>query len=269
MKLRIVSDLHLEVQGREEPERFDLPPHGDDRDTVLVLAGDIDVDKHACRFALRYAQQFRAVVQVLGNHEYYKGGSPQRLPEKLQSQMEEARAQNVHVLEDRAVDVGTCRFIGATLWTDFNDGDEVAMMAARHGMNDFRRIRCGTRSAPYMRRFLPHHAFALHRASLRFIEREVVMAREAGQSPVVVSHHAPYVSGGTAQSQLAFSYGSDLSSLIQSTRPALWIHGHTHDCADFVLGQTRVVSNPRGYAGIEPVEGFDPDLSVDVSNGRK
>ena len=267
MKLRIASDLHLEVHGRQEPERFDLPPHRDDHESVLVLAGDTDVDKHACRFALRYAQRFRAVVQVLGNHEYYKGGSPQRLPEKLRDQLREAQADNAHVLENAAVDIGPCRFIGATLWTDFNGGDEVAMMAARQGMNDFRRIRCGTGAAPYMRRFQPQHAFALHRASRRFIEHEVNSAREAGQRPVVVSHHAPYLPGGAAQSQLGFSYGSDLRSLIERSRPALWIHGHTHDCVDFVLDRTRIVSNPRGYAGIEPVEGFDPDFAVEVDCG--
>jgi calcineurin-like phosphoesterase family protein len=31
----------------------------------------------------------------------------------------------------------------------------------------------------------------------------------------------------------------------------LWIHGHTHDDFDYVINQTRVVCNPRGYVKYE------------------
>jgi hypothetical protein len=32
----------------------------------------------------------------------------------------------------------------------------------------------------------------------------------------------------------------------------LWTHGHTHDPFDYMVGKTRVVCNPRGYAGHDP-----------------
>jgi hypothetical protein len=47
-------------------------------------------------------------------------------------------------------------------------------------------------------------------------------------------------------------YHSDLSEFILD-RPAikLWTHGHTHEEFDYMIGDTRVVCNPRGYIGYE------------------
>jgi predicted phosphohydrolase len=267
MEIRYMNDLHLEVSGRGDTRRdprFSLPVGAADRERVLVLAGDIDVDARAVDLALRMAPEFRAVVQILGNHEYYRWGSPQRLPVKLHNRVVEAGAANVHVLENGAVDVGGVRFIGATLWTDFNAGDAAAMYDARNVMNDFRRIRYGPSGAPYAHRFLPRDARFLHRISRDFIEQAVGEAHDVGRTPVVVTHHAPYPPAGPNGPPLSFSYGSDLAALIERCRPSLWIHGHTHESVDTWIGSTRVVSNPRGYAGIEPVEEFDVERRVAV-----
>lgn len=267
MELRVMSDLHLEIAGRgqgKKDEPFVLDCIDADRDRVLVLAGDTDVDRHAAAFAARQAPSFRAVIQVLGNHEYYKGGSPQRLPAKLREHLAAAGVDNVHVLENTTVDVGGVRFIGATLWTNFNGADPEALRVARHTMNDFQRIRCGTEAAPYVHRFLPQVALRLHRASRAFIEQAVADARAEAMVPVVVTHHAPYPPEGPNGPPLSFSYGSDLGALINRVRPALWIHGHTHECVDTTLHGCRVVANGRGYAGIEPVPGFDPNRVVRV-----
>jgi hypothetical protein len=45
-------------------------------------------------------------------------------------------------------------------------------------------------------------------------------------------------------------YASDLSELIlDNPQIVLWTHGHMHDPSDYMVGSTRVVCNPRGYAG--------------------
>jgi hypothetical protein len=46
-------------------------------------------------------------------------------------------------------------------------------------------------------------------------------------------------------------------------RVELWIYGHTHRASDLEVEGTRVISNPRGYPH-EPVDGFDPELVVDL-----
>jgi Icc-related predicted phosphoesterase len=73
---------------------------------------------------------------------------------------------------------------------------------------------------------------------------------------VVVGHHAPskasthprYLNDTTMNG----AYSSDLSEFILD-RPQikLWVHGHTHDSFDYMIGSTRVVCNPRGYDGHE------------------
>ena len=47
-------------------------------------------------------------------------------------------------------------------------------------------------------------------------------------------------------------YSSDLDSfIINHPQIKLWTHGHTHDVFDYVIGETRIVCNPRGYHGYE------------------
>ena len=48
------------------------------------------------------------------------------------------------------------------------------------------------------------------------------------------------------------AYHSDLTEFIMD-RPEikLWVHGHMHDDFDYMIGDTRVVCNPRGYIGYE------------------
>ncbi len=65
LSLRVMSDLHLEVAGRSAKRgdaSFTLDCDAEDRQRVLVLAGDIDVDRQAAVFAVRYASDFRAVI---------------------------------------------------------------------------------------------------------------------------------------------------------------------------------------------------------------
>ena len=35
--------------------------------------------------------------------------------------------------------------------------------------------------------------------------------------------------------------------MIGRGKPALWLHGHVHNSNDYMVGGTRVVSNPKGH----------------------
>jgi hypothetical protein len=44
------------------------------------------------------------------------------------------------------------------------------------------------------------------------------------------------------------AYSSDLSEFIlDHPQIKLWTHGHTHDVFDYMIGDTRILCNPRGY----------------------
>jgi len=249
MRIRILSDLHLEFGP------FKPPPVDAD---LVVLAGDIHKGANGVRWA---NERFSVpVIYVLGNHEFYGKEIHHTL-----TKCREAAAPHVHVLDRDAVEVGGYRFLGVTLWTDFDLFDEIRRMpvfeACQSGMNDFKVIRYNTNNT--YRRFSPPAARALHRRGREWLEQQLA----AGDSPrtVVVTHHAPHrgsLAPEFAHDLVSAAYVSDLSALMGSV--TLWIHGHTHTSFDYLVDGTRVVCNPRGYAPNDLNPGFDPELVVEV-----
>ncbi len=43
----------------------------------------------------------------------------------------------------------------------------------------------------------------------------------------------------------------------------LWVHGHTHYSFDYMVGNCRVICNPRGYSNIDNPD-FNPNLVVEI-----
>jgi predicted phosphodiesterase len=252
MKIRILSDLHNEF-GRAE-----LPPTKAD---VVVLAGDVDVGIRGVSFAQQlFGEQI--VLYVAGNHEYYGHGIP-ALTHELRAA---ADRTNVRYLEKEAIVINGVRFLGTTLWTDFNLFGPAraaeAMTAAGLWLNDFRQIK---NTLGQTRRFLnPEDALELHAECRTWLANH--LAAPWNGPSVVVTHHAPSRSSVPRQhlnNVLSAAFTSDLEQLITEKAPDLWIHGHTHHCVDYRVGKTRVVSNQRGYPH-EPVGGFTPGFVVDL-----
>lgn len=255
MKIWIVSDLHLE---------FGVPfvrPANLDAD-VLLCAGDLLTRgiSPSIEWLAAHVAPSMPVIFIAGNHEFYRASVRESIKE---GRALAARLPNVHFLENDVVDIGDVRFLGGTLWTDFRlrDGDpELAMAAAQTGMNDYRKIKMS--KVPYQK-FRPIHAYRKHQETRAFLASE--LARPVGRKMVVVTHHAPSarsISLDFRNDPLSACYAADLETLIAETQPALWVHGHVHHRNDYLIGRSRVVSNPRGYPG----EGtnFDPAFTVEI-----
>jgi predicted phosphodiesterase len=250
MKIHVLSDLHLEFSDFRPPET--------DAD-VVVLAGDINKGDAGMGWA-RASFPDQPILYVAGNHEFY---GRERL-ETLARLRIVARECGVHFLDDEAVEIGGVRFLGATLWTDFelfgSDEKPWCMKDAQDFMNDFRVINEGGKV------FSPMDSVRLHQKSLAWLERE--LQRPSGKT-VVVTHHLPSrqsVVERFQKSALSAAFASNLEHLFGP--PAdLWIHGHTHDPLDYEVMGTRVVCNPRGYvtfnSGPENFD-FNPALVVEI-----
>lgn len=249
MRIHLLSDLHLE-HGAYTPE---LP-----RADVVVLAGDIDVGLRGLTWA---AEQYAGtpVVYVPGNHEYYRHTMPRHTADMTAL----ARKLRVHLLVESGVMLHGMRFLGCTLWTDFElfgTPTDAAMVEADIRRNDYHVIRM----APPHRRLRPSDTIAMHASARSWLERE--LARAPDVPTVVVTHHAPSaLSLGPrfTGDLIAASYASDLTALMERSGPMLWMHGHTHYCTDYTIGPTRVVSNACGYP-MAPVDGFRPEYVVDL-----
>ena len=254
VRLYVLSDLHL------EREQFAPPPVEAD---VIVLAGDISVGTRGLDWARRRAHG-RTVLYVVGNHELY-GHS---LPGLIDELREAASGSSVHVLENEELIVGDVRFLGCTLWSDFDfDGAErraEAMLLSERVVNDYGQIKIGSDG----RALAPEDTRRIHLASRAWLAERLAQTHPG--PTVVVTHHAPLIRTRPASPvlrALAGAFASDVTALMGSDRVALWIFGHTHRVADLEVRGTRVVSNPRGYPH-QPVVGFDPQMVIEVGGDR-
>jgi Icc-related predicted phosphoesterase len=247
MKLHIQSDLHTEFADFVPPET--------DADAV-ILAGDIGVGVEGVRWAARHYPD-RPVIYVPGNHEFYGHDID------LTAEFRAAAPDNITVLSDDVLVLDGVRFLGSTLWTDFNlHGEGEAWFArerARRCMNDFVRIRQGGH------KFRPEDSVVLHEASRTWLMGQLEQAFDG--PTVVVTHHLPAlksIAPGYANDPLNPAFASRLEGVIERYQPTLWIHGHTHDSCGYELFQSRVVCNPRGYPGEYGRARFKPALTVVV-----
>lgn len=265
MKIWVLSDMHTEFGPWE-------PPTIPDAD-VCVIPGDIAAGAvQAIDWCREHVLPHMPIVTVLGNHEFY-GSNIER---ELKLGREYAPHAGVHLLENSSVIIDGVRFLGCTLWTNFDllaNGDPGAQMtalaASRAGMNDFQRIKLKDFSKD---RFHPEDARDTHQHSVAWLESQ--LATEFVGDTVVVTHHCPSpqsVHPRFRRELLSASYASDLEPLIERYQPALWLHGHTHDSYDYSIGATRVLCNPRGYppekrAKVQTPENtaFDPGLVAEI-----
>jgi Icc-related predicted phosphoesterase len=251
-----ISDLHL---ARAEGWSTGHIPDAD----VAVVAGDVcEGVVPAVDWLSIHIRPHMPVVFVPGNHEFYG----ECLPQALMAAKDAATQADIHLLDGDAVIINGARFVGATLWTDYalhGEGFRVgSIMAARTGLNDHRRVAWSKQ--PWLR-FRPEEAEALHHQSLLQIESHLAQRHDG--PTVVVTHHAPHplsLPDKFRSSLLSSAYASDLIDLITRCGPDLWVHGHTHHAVDYHLGNTRFLSNPRGYTHERKATGFEPQLVVEV-----
>lgn len=99
---------------------------------------------------------------------------------------------------------------------------------------------------------------------MKWLKEEV--KKHQGEKFIIVTHHAPSLRSipkSYRTDSLSAAYASHLDSFVESSGAKLWIHGHIHTQQDYMIGNTRVICNPRGYPN-EPNEDFIQDLVVDI-----
>jgi Icc-related predicted phosphoesterase len=102
--------------------------------------------------------------------------------------------------------------------------------------------------------FSPEDAVEDHKKMFGFI-KSVVEGRN-DEKFVVVGHHAPSRKSThpryASEELMNGGYSSSLDEYIMDhPQIKLWTHGHTHEDFDYMIGDTRIVCNPRGYINYE------------------
>ncbi|MGO7319408.1 metallophosphoesterase [Rhizobium ruizarguesonis] len=155
MKIWAFSDLHLGLGDLD----YELElPEAD----ICVVAGDVMSPPLASvKWLHQHIGKRMPVVFVAGNHEYYG----QVYVDALAAMIADRGAHpGVHFLENSQAVIGGVRFLGATLWTDFDlyKHQLEGMRVAHAFMNDYRTIMY--RLSP-PERLTPQHTLNFHRES--------------------------------------------------------------------------------------------------------
>lgn len=238
-------------------------------------------------FFYNCCNEFPHVIYIAGNHEHYHGDFSTTLKDLKRNLKYLPNLQvldkEVWILHEEVM------FIGGTLWTDMNKEDPLTLYHIKDYMNDYRCVKNSNRMVTYnvpvykkdengnlvtekvgeinktieigmkkqerVSSFSPEDSVEDHRKMLGYIKHMCGEAKP-NMKVVVVGHHAPSKTSTKPQYEndtlVNGAYSSDLSEFIlDHPQIKLWTHGHTHDTFDYMIGSTRVVCNPRGYAGYE------------------
>jgi Icc-related predicted phosphoesterase len=249
MKIQIASDIHTEFMKPGQLERF-VEKMGDTAD-VLVLAGDIAplrfMDQIRDTFK-PFCDNFKHVVYVPGNHEFYKtsikdgawllNGVAQEL-------------HNFHPLWNREIEIDGQKFYGGTMWFQKLPGNDVF----KEMMNDFFLIKD---FEPTVYEENKHFKYSYDRL--------------VTPEHIVVTHHLPHYMSVPARfsdvipgvPSMNRFFVNEMGETLRTKHPKLWIHGHTHDACDYNVGATRIVCNPYGYPSEGQRNKFNSNLIIEV-----
>ena len=272
VNIQLLSDLHFESNPNFMPQ----PAPGAD---LLVLAGDIGsyqtnsslTQLGIADFGLqRFAKWPCPVVYVPGNHEY----DGQEFDEAHARLQEVCKRLGFTWLEREVALIQGIRFVGCTLWTDF---DALSATSAATGAVTIGQQLAARDKALRAANFALKRNHALQAGQPMLADavralglqsqawlRQALSTRYEGTT-VVVTHFAPSlhsadprygITPGTA------GFCNALDDLLPQAQ--LWLHGHLHCPIDYTVGGCRVVANPLGYARKNEQLYFKPQSCITV-----
>ena len=255
LKIKWLSDAHYEFGNPFDPDCSDID--------VLILAGDINVKGHAVDDVVRIAQLYPKVhiVFVQGNHDAY-GSSLEKVDRQIREVFNDIDSR-IHYLQNSSCVIGGVKFIGATLWTDYNKNDPLVVYDASLTMNDFKHIRVNNG----VNRLTPQRLMVEHNISRDYIFKEL---KESTMSTIIISHHQPYID--TIKTNIDYCYKSDLTQqfdeLTAEQLPKLWIYGHVHltkdETIEYKNGNVRFVTNGFGYYCFDENPYFRDNWTIEI-----
>jgi predicted phosphodiesterase len=269
VKIQLASDLHLEA----DPEFRLRPAPGAE---LLVLAGDVGSYQRGSRlggddFGLAcYSPRAgwpQPVVFVPGNHEY----DQLDFDETHERLRETCQRLGIQWLERESLVLQGVRFLGTTLWTDFealakaepdarrkDKAIDRAMRAANFYLQRNTALRAGQPlMAPGWRE--------LGLACQQWLRDE--LAKPFDGATVVVTHFAPSLRSADPRYGLTpgtAGFCNELPDLL--AQADAWMHGHLHCPHDYVAHGCRVVSNTLGYASKGEQQGFREQFIFDTAD---
>lgn len=277
MRIQLFSDLHLENDPRFRPAI------AADTD-VVVVAGDVGSYQSGSRldsddFGLERFSPVRSdasgakVLYVPGNHEF----DSLEFDEAYGRLREACERLGITWLDREVVTIGHVRFVGTTLWSDFE-----AFAGKERDLGKQLQLRTKAyRAANYylsknttLKGGEPLLAEGIREMSLECQAwlREALAVPFDGTT-VAVTHFAPSLLSADPRYGLTPGTAGFCNSMDHLFPLAdVWMHGHLHCMNDYVVEGSddgrpwscRVVANPLGYWNKGEQEAFREDLVIEV-----
>jgi len=257
MKIRLLSDLHLELYPQTEmPTAISAP--GIARQgyplsnlkfkknaDVVILAGDIGnpyQDSYINLLRLLSLTHTKVFV-ITGNHEYYNKRTMSKIDHKIKKLCLDE--DNIHFLQTDSIVYNRVKFIGCTLWSNPSN------LSLCKYMNDFNRISTDDQT------FTFDKYVSNHLAHKSWLETELDIAKDDSYDKVcVITHHLPSYALLDVE-YIDHPLNSFFATDINTTKANVWCYGHTHKANHTKINNTEFHCNPRGYA--HETSGWDID----------
>lgn len=251
MKYYYCSDLHLDNYFNKT--RFDkyYYPYSltanikEYAKSTLIIAGDFAVKNLMWRYIdllKEICSKFKSVIYVEGNHENYKWDMSRNYDYSN-------IAENFHLLDNSFLETKDSILYGGTMWADLSDISSLDEFNMKSMINDFNMIYSNNNDL-----FSIQDCTTKYNAFVENLYEAQLYADDKNKKLIVISHFAPSMKSVTPEyenSPLNPYFCNNLDSLIENSNIKGWVHGHVHSKHDYMIGNTRVLCNPRGY----PTEG--------------
>lgn len=277
MRIQLLSDLHLEQYP-------DFAPVAAKDVDILVLAGDIGSyqegsllsgdDFGLSRFSpLQTNSPWPRVLYLPGNHEFDSLDFDRTYTHLRQT----CNRLGIEWLEQEVITIGSVRFIGSTLWSDFESlaRDEPNMTRQMQALEKaYRAANFYLQKHTALRDGIPMLAPDIRELSLAcqsWLQQALTTPFDG--TTIAVTHFAPTLKSADPRYGLTpgtAGFCNAMDDLLPLAN--LWLHGHLHCANDYVVkglrdGQPwscRVAANPLGYADKNEQAAFQEAFVIEV-----
>ena len=294
MKIRVVSDLHLDVN-----ERFPFSLRGDEKDVFALVSGDVSGNVKLTSKWIK--DNIKNGMFVVGNHDPSYNDLGWTIKKQKQFLADKFPIDGSVTFLDEQVGVMSKSIpntnilvVGSTLYTDYKyvseenryyidnanksrreygekelTVEEINMSSGARSLNDFRwghvedefddkRLKQRlVRPDDYKKWF-----------DTTFKKMTEIIESNPDKDIIVMTHHCPTpkcISNQYVTSHLNASYISDLDDFIlKHQNIKVWCCGHVHSRFIDKIGNTLIVCNPRGYEkNMESID-WNPNTFIDT-----
>lgn len=232
MKIRYLSDLHLEFIKPDKIYEFIKQIPSGINDEICVLAGDIGdpYKSHYTIFMEFINSNFKKSFVILGNHEYYNK-SIKETNDFTRKMFE--KFENISLLNNSYENYNNHCFIGTTLWSKITN--------PAFKINDVNKIKDFD--------YIAYNT--LNAKAVHFLEDVV----KTNTNCIVITHHLPseslidpkYKTVSMSKYNQWFYCNMDKLIAMSSLNIKCWFYGHTHTYSNRIINGIQFLCNPGGY----------------------